>query len=288
MKGSTIFLVGIMLAIVGGAWYYGNVYTKSVVSEANTTTYSPVVKGPSEVIPIVSPPTPLNTTMINIGPSQSATNTTMPPPTPIPTPPVVVPQVTNTTKVQIPTTTSPFQRNYNTPPTTPYIPYSPPVYNPPPSSTNTTLLHSVPPTISFPEFGSTKELDFTNGDFTFTDDRNLPGLTNPTEAQMKALLTTTNLPGHVSGQCQEYSLALRQAANSAGYRCAIVCLSLSTLENSQPVAPIHALNAFQTTDKSLIYIEPQDSSVRIIGKNLEYNPGKNLTDDFIKQVFVIW
>ena len=82
--------------------------------------------------------------------------------------------------------------------------------------------------------------------------KNNPAARNRPLAEVLAFVAQdrTNRSHYVNGRfmCTEYAVALHDRAEAAGIRCALVSLSFT-----QGVG--HALNAFQTTDRGLIYID---------------------------------
>jgi len=91
--------------------------------------------------------------------------------------------------------------------------------------------------------------------------------------------------------CFDYSADVNNNAETAGIRCAFVTIDY-------PQSPGHAIVAFETTDKGLIYIEPQsDSPVNLtVGKRYYQcvvpRAGYYYTapsyNDTIKEIEVIW
>ena len=81
-------------------------------------------------------------------------------------------------------------------------------------------------------------------------------LMNPTWAELKAFVETdgTDRLSYIEGQfdCEGFAITLRDNAGTHRFRCAYVALSFD-----EGVG--HALNAFQTGDKGLIYIDNTQS-----------------------------
>lgn len=114
-------------------------------------------------------------------------------------------------------------------------------------------------------------------------------LRNPTYQEMKAFLDqdTTSASPYVKDEyvCTDFSAAVNNNAEAKGIRCAIVDIFY-------PEGYGHTIVAFDTTDRGLIFIEPQfDHEVSlVIGKS--YSQVNNFTpaprDDTIKRFVIIW
>lgn len=82
--------------------------------------------------------------------------------------------------------------------------------------------------------------------------QNNPAARNRSLAEVLAFVAQdpTNRKPYVNSRymCTEYAVALHDRAEAAGFRCALVSLTFR-----QGVG--HALNAFQTTDRGLVYID---------------------------------
>jgi flagellar basal body-associated protein FliL len=112
---------------------------------------------------------------------------------------------------------------------------------------------------------------------------------NPTYQEMKAFIAqdTTNSMSYEEDEyvCVDFSAAVNNNAEAEGIRCAIV-------DMFHPEGYGHTIVAFETTDKGLIFIEPQfDREVElIVGKS--YSQINNFTpaprDDTIKRFVIIW
>jgi len=110
--------------------------------------------------------------------------------------------------------------------------------------------------------------------FVYEDDRGLLGLRNPTYQEFVDFLTqdktdeqeyVSPIIEEVPGKgttivnedevfiCTDFALMLRENANRAGWRCA--CLALPIL---------HTINAFETTDKGLVWYDPLSKDPRNI------------------------
>jgi hypothetical protein len=114
-------------------------------------------------------------------------------------------------------------------------------------------------------------------------------LRNPTYQEMKAFLAqdTTDTKAYVKEGyvCSDFAAAVNNNAEANGIRCAIVDIFY-------PEGYGHTIVAFETTDKGLIFIEPQfDKEVTlIVGRS--YSQINNFTpaphDDTIQRFLVIW
>jgi hypothetical protein len=114
-------------------------------------------------------------------------------------------------------------------------------------------------------------------------------LRNPTYQEMKTFIaqdTTNSMTYTEDGYvCVDFSAAVNNNAEAEGIRCAIVDIF-------HPEGYGHTIVAFETTDRGLIFIEPQfDREVElVIGKS--YSQINNFTpaprDDTINRFVVIW
>jgi len=112
---------------------------------------------------------------------------------------------------------------------------------------------------------------------------------NPTYKEMREFLSqdTTDSRTYVVDKynCSDFSAEINNNAESQGIRCAVVDIF-------HPGGYGHAIVAFETVDKGLIFIEPQfDHEVSlIVGES--YSDVNNYTssanDDTIKRFLVIW
>ncbi|MDD5398612.1 MAG: hypothetical protein PHU70_05960 [Dehalococcoidia bacterium] len=93
--------------------------------------------------------------------------------------------------------------------------------------------------------------------------RNNPASRNPTWAELKAFLQTdqTDRHAYVTGSftCGDFSEMLHNNAEAAGIRAAIVAVKLLPAGMTEGFTN-HSLNAFETTDKGLVYIDTTSSS----------------------------
>ncbi len=114
-------------------------------------------------------------------------------------------------------------------------------------------------------------------------------LHNPTYQEMKSFLAqdTTNSKTYIENEyvCVDFSAAVNNNAEAEGIRCAMVDIF-------HPGGYGHTVVAFETTDKGLIFIEPQfDREIElVIGKS--YSQINNFTpaprDDTIDRFITIW
>jgi hypothetical protein len=114
-------------------------------------------------------------------------------------------------------------------------------------------------------------------------------LQNPTYQEMKTFLaqdpTNNNTYSEDKYVCVDFAAAVNNNAESKGIRCAVVDIFY-------PDGYGHTIVAFDTTDRGLIYIEPQfDQEVKlIVGRS--YSQLNNFTpaprDDTIQRYLVVW
>ncbi len=114
-------------------------------------------------------------------------------------------------------------------------------------------------------------------------------LQNPTYQEMKTFLaqdpTNTNTYVEDKYVCVDFAAAVNNNAEAKGIRCAVVDIFY-------PDGYGHTIVAFDTTDRGLIYIEPQfDQEVKlVVGRS--YSQLNNFTaaprDDTIKRYLVVW
>jgi hypothetical protein len=114
-------------------------------------------------------------------------------------------------------------------------------------------------------------------------------LQNPTYQEMKTFLAQdpTNVNNYVEDKyvCVDFAAAVNNNAEAKGIRCAVVDIFY-------PDGYGHTIVAFDTTDRGLIYIEPQfDQEVKlVVGRS--YSQLNNFTaaprDDTIKRYLVVW
>ena len=114
-------------------------------------------------------------------------------------------------------------------------------------------------------------------------------LQNPTYQEMKAFLAqdTTNLNKYEPDDyvCTDFAATVNNNADSNGIRCAIIDIFY-------PEGYGHTIVAFETTDRGLIFIEPQfDQEVKlVIGQS--YSQTNNFTpaprDDTVNRFLIGW
>ena len=113
-------------------------------------------------------------------------------------------------------------------------------------------------------------------------------LINPTYKEMKEFLArdTTDSLEFLEDEftCTDFSATVNNNAEAVGFRCAIVYINY-------PIAG-HTIVAFETTDKGIIYIEPQYDDEVILEKGKSYSKINKYTpppeDDTIERYVVIW
>jgi hypothetical protein len=114
-------------------------------------------------------------------------------------------------------------------------------------------------------------------------------LQNPTYQEMKTFLAQdpTNNKAYVDEKyvCVDFAAAVNNNAESKGIRCAVVDIFY-------PDGYGHTIVAFDTTDRGLIYVEPQfDEEVKLtIGKSYSRINGFTSAprDDTIQRYLVVW
>jgi hypothetical protein len=114
-------------------------------------------------------------------------------------------------------------------------------------------------------------------------------LQNPTYQEMRTFIaqdpTNANTYSEDKYVCVDFAAAVNNNAEAKGIRCAVVDIFY-------PDGYGHTIVAFDTTDRGLIYIEPQfDQEVKLeVGRS--YSQINNFTapprDDTIKRYLVVW
>lgn len=114
-------------------------------------------------------------------------------------------------------------------------------------------------------------------------------LQNPTYQEMKTFLaqdfTNTNTYNEDKYVCVDFAAAVNNNAEAKDIRCAVVDIFY-------PDGYGHTIVAFDTTDRGLIYVEPQfDVEVKlVVGRS--YSQLNNFTaaprDDTIKRYLIVW
>jgi len=93
--------------------------------------------------------------------------------------------------------------------------------------------------------------------------RNNPSATNPSWAELKAFLQSdqTDRRAYVTGKftCGDFAEMLHNNAEAAGIRAAIVAIALRPAGMTEGNTN-HSFNAFETTDKGLMYIDATSSA----------------------------
>lgn len=93
--------------------------------------------------------------------------------------------------------------------------------------------------------------------------RNNPEARDPTWAELKTFLKSdmTDRHAYITGQytCGDFAETLHNNAESVGIRAAIVAIELAS-PASPGVIVNHSLNAFETTDRGIMYIDDTSSS----------------------------
>ena len=112
---------------------------------------------------------------------------------------------------------------------------------------------------------------------------------NPTYQEMKTFLAQdpTNNKTYVEGAyvCVDFAAAVNNNAEAKGIRCAVVDIFY-------PDGYGHTIVAFNTTDRGLIYVEPQfDQEVKLVAGR-SYSQLNGFTsaprDDTIQRYLVVW
>ncbi|MCJ7571811.1 MAG: hypothetical protein MUO82_08045, partial [Candidatus Thermoplasmatota archaeon] len=92
-------------------------------------------------------------------------------------------------------------------------------------------------------------------------------MNNPTYSEVWDFIRrdTTNYKDYnaVTFNCGHYSLAVNNNSESKGIRCALVIVNFSG-------GAVHALVAFNTTDKGILYIEPQSDEKVLLEVGKDY------------------
>lgn len=114
-------------------------------------------------------------------------------------------------------------------------------------------------------------------------------LQNPTYQEMKAFVDqdTTNSNKYEPDEyvCTDFAAAINNNADSKGIRCAIVDIFY-------PEGYGHTIVAFETTDRGLIFVEPQfDQEVKLVvgqsySQTNKFTPAPR--DDTVNRFVIIW
>jgi len=115
--------------------------------------------------------------------------------------------------------------------------------------------------------------------------RNNPYAINPTWSKLKSFLGSDNTDqqtySYSSFVCADFAEMLHNNAEAVGIRTAYVAIKLGPTDN-YPTSGWHALNAFMTTDKGLVYIDctaPIDDYERSADKVVDVEVGKPYKPD---------
>jgi hypothetical protein len=114
-------------------------------------------------------------------------------------------------------------------------------------------------------------------------------LHNPTYQEMKTFLAQdpTNNNSYVESKyvCVDFAAGVKNDADAKGIRCGVVDIFY-------PDGYGHTINAFDTTDRGLIYIEPQfDQEVKlVVGRSYSQLNGFTSapSDDTIQRYVIVW
>lgn len=112
---------------------------------------------------------------------------------------------------------------------------------------------------------------------------------NPTYQEMKEFLAQdkTDAKRYIRGQyvCSDFAAEVNNNAETKGIRCAVV-------ELRYPGDFAHAIIAFETTDRGLIFIEPQFDAEVTVKVGLSYSQSNGYErppyDDTITRILVMW
>ncbi len=84
--------------------------------------------------------------------------------------------------------------------------------------------------------------------------------------------------------CVSFTKALRENALAKGIKCGIVTFTLESIEDSSVMG--HAINAFETTDRGIVYFDPQTDGERF---GIEVGGYYTLSEKYrITKVDIIW
>lgn len=121
------------------------------------------------------------------------------------------------------------------------------------------------------------------GDYVIASQNNPPEdqaltLRNPTFKELKEFIladpTSRNRFVPNQYECRHFATDVNNAADAAGIRCAFVLLCFRTYQ--------HAVVAFETTDRGMIYIEPQTDAV------IEPVAGGKYQGQEITEILISW
>lgn len=139
---------------------------------------------------------------------------------------------------------------------------------PAPAAVPDTASHNIP-SGALPQLNDDEEYVFYQGAVMVGADnhyivlRNNPAAKNPTWADLKAFLKSdqTDRQAYVTGRftCGDFAEMLHNNAEAAGIRTAIMAIELRPASLAEGVI-YHSLNAFETTDRGMIYIDDTSSA----------------------------
>jgi len=117
--------------------------------------------------------------------------------------------------------------------------------------------------------------------------RNNPNAINPTWSKLKSFLGSDNTDqqtySYTSFVCVDFAEMLHNNAEAVGIRTAYVLIQLGPSDN-YPTSGGHALNAFETTDKGLVYIDctaPSGNYEGSVDKIVDVEVGKPYVPEYI-------
>ena len=135
-------------------------------------------------------------------------------------------------------------------------------------------------TMTFESYGSSMQIKshvcfegdtlIYTGQFIYEDEpnRGYHNLRDPSYAELMDFLAadkTNEIPySSPNFVCYNYSITLRENANKQGFRCGSVIEYYVPIEGDQHKHQAHASNVFNTTDRGLIYIEPQTDQQQLV------------------------
>lgn len=128
----------------------------------------------------------------------------------------------------------------------------------------------------------------------------LVGLHNPTYFEMRSFLltdrTSTTVYDLDDNNCMDYSTIVVNNAEAVGIRAAIVLLTYEPLNGVETTD--HSIVAFDTTDRGLVFVEPQSDETAYPTVGIRYRdaiplpPGyywlPSPADDMIEEIQVLW
>jgi hypothetical protein len=87
------------------------------------------------------------------------------------------------------------------------------------------------------------------------------------------LHTDLHPDGDKEFRCLDFCIQLKERANAIGMRCAVILIGYGDVRWGISIGT-HTMNAFETTDNGIVYLEIQDGSMFLneepaVGKNLQ-------------------